>query len=397
MSNPVEGFVVAHLDDPDLVRVTLTAAPTDDRGAVRRATIRPVLMQGRRQLQIVTHETDRATTTNVADGGAPELRALFERPFRHVTVALTGETLEGRVSKKGKLLTSRSVRADASGPIDLSHDRTKHQPIPEGAPFLELLGISKDGTVKPTRRAKYRQINEFIRLFDDATPSLEGETVRVLDVGCGSAYLTFALTHHLVVTRGVSCEVVGVDRNDELIDRNGARARALGWDGLRFEHGDISTVDVEAAMRPDIVIALHACDTASDHALASIVRWGCSLGLVAPCCHHHLQAQLRRSDMAEAEGLLLRHGILRERLGDVLTDGLRSSILRLLGFEVDVVEFVSPEHTPKNLLIRAWNRSLPVRADQFAAYDELLARWSVEPILGELLAGELAAARASAS
>jgi SAM-dependent methyltransferase len=332
-----------------------------------------------------------ATTTNLGDPTAPELRRLLRLPFRHVVVALTGEILEARITKGGRLLTSRTPVDEA--PVDLSHDRRKRYPIPEDAPFLEALGIASGGNVKPSRRAKYRQINEFIRLLDHAPATLEGDAhrpVRVVDLGCGNAYLTFAVYHYLTAIRGLKCRVVGVDRNAGLIERNSHRARTLGWDGMRFEAGAIETFVPDTP--PNIVLALHACDTATDHALAAIVQWGSNIGMVAPCCHHHLHAQLHRRAVGPSEALLLRHGVLSERLGDVITDTARATILRLLGYDVDIVEFVAPEHTPKNTLIRVSNRALPLPDALVKAYDELTKRWSVHPLLAELLRDQLVAA-----
>jgi SAM-dependent methyltransferase len=387
--DPIAAFVQPHLSAADLRRVTLSGTRAGGRHDLRKAVVRPVEVQGRRALQVVTYDARRSTTSNVPDATAPEVRDLLRAPFRHVVVELASEVLEGRVTKKGGLVTSRTSVEER--PVDLGHDRRKARPIPEDAPFLELLGISSGGRVKPSRQAKYRQINDFIRLLDSAPSFPSGGpdgTVRVVDLGCGNAYLTFAVYHHLTITRGLPCALVGVDRTAELIERNGERADGLGWGGLRFEAGDIASYQPDDP--PDLVVALHACDTASDHALASYVRWGSDLAMVAPCCHHDLHTQLHSHAVAPGEAVLLRHGIIRERFGDVLTDAARAAILRVLGHDVDVVEFVSPEHTPKNVLIRAANRGLPVPADLVPAYLDLMKRWRVRPFLAELLRDQLA-------
>jgi SAM-dependent methyltransferase len=378
---PIEGFVAPHLGRVDLRRVTLSGGPP----AQRKAVLRPVEVRGERRLQVVTYDERRSSTTNVDHGDDPAVLDLLRGPFRNVVVELADEVLEGRVTKKGKLVSSRSRRApsDATTP-DLRHDREKDRLVRQDAPFLQTLGLATaDGRVKPTGQAKYRQIDEFVRLLDASLPA-ERTQLRVVDVGCGNAYVTFAAYHHLAVTRGIDAVVVGVDRNAELVERNRVRAAELGWaEGLRFEVGDIATFSPDEA--PDVVIALHACDTASDHALAGYVRWASDLALVAPCCHHHLHAQLQAADLEPADALLLRHGVVRQQLGDTLTDTARAAILRLLGHDVDVVEFVAPEFTPKNTMLRARNRRLPVSEEQRAAYAALVSRYRVRPFLADLV------------
>ena len=383
-TSPVESFVSPHLLAPGFRRLTLSGGGSGT-NSVRKAVVRPVEIHGQRQLQIVTYDERRATTTNVPNATSSAIADLLRQPFRHVVVALAEEVLEGRVTKRGELVTSRTFVNEL--PLDLRHDREKRQPIPPDAPFLEALGISVGGRVKPTRRAKYRQINDFIRQLDQSSALDSQRLVRVVDVGCGNAYLTFAAVHHLTHNRNIDCVVVGVDRNRELIQRNVGRAEALEWSHLQFEVGDIASYEPDE--RPDVVMALHACDTAADHALAAMVRWGSEAGFVAPCCHHHVQSQLRRTVGDAGDRLLVRDGILRERLGDVLTDSTRAAILRLAGYAVDVVQFVDPEHTPRNTLIRASRDPSPPPKGLRAAYASLVKRWSIAPFLGELLASEL--------
>ena len=333
-------------------------------------------------LQLVTDDGRRSTTTNLDDATSEAIVEVLSLPFRHVTIELTGEVLEARVTKKGGLVSSRTPIPQR--PVVLTHDRPKRHPISEDAPFLETLRLASGGHVKPSRQAKFRQINEFIRILEGAaawTRLRERERVQVVDLGCGNGYLTFAV-HHYLSAAGRTCDVIGVDRDAGLIERN--RQRAV--DGLRFEVGDISSFIPDDG--PDIVMALHACDTATDDALAAAVRWKSDLALVAPCCHHHVQAQADRSVLEPAEGLMLRHRILKERTGDVVTDTARATLMRLAGYDVDVVEFVAPEDTPKNLLIRASRESLPVPQHLVVAYDAFTTRWAVRPYLEDLLRSE---------
>jgi SAM-dependent methyltransferase len=202
--------------------------------------------------------------------------------------------------------------------------------------------------------------------------------IRLVDCGCGSADLTFAVYHYLNHVLRHPAQAVGVDVKADLIAKHNAISAELGWDDLRFEVSRI--IDYVPGEPPDIVIALHACDTATDEALAQAVKWGARMIFSAPCCHHDLQVQISAQPMPPAFRPVLRHGILKERIGDVLTDALRAQILRIVGYRTDVVEFISPEHTDKNLMIRAVSST--GRGDVQMLIDEyrdLVDLWQVQP------------------
>ena len=261
-------------------------------------------------------------------------------------------------------------------------------------PVLVELGISdRQGRVKPSRRAKYRQVEEFLRelqaAVDDAISSgrltpTAAEPLRMVDLGCGNAYLTFAAHGWLSRVRGLPVRVVGVDVKEQSRRHNTEVARRLGVDDqVRFVTAGID--DVELDEPPQVVLALHACDTATDDALARAVGWGAPLVLAAPCCHHDISRQLREHPAPEPYALLTRDGILRERFADTLTDALRAALLRTHGYRVEVVEFVGSQHTPRNTLIRAIaTRGSSARAEQ--EYAELTRTWQVTPRLADLLA-----------
>jgi SAM-dependent methyltransferase len=275
--------------------------------------------------------------------------------------------------------------------VERGHDRGKQRLLAEDDPVLRALGISDaQGRVKPTRRAKYRQVEEFLRLLDTAVVEAverghlrrptEADPLRVVDLGCGNAYLTFSAHRHLTAS-GLPVRLTGVDVKQQSADHNGRVADELGIEA-EFVVGTIADAAVEPA--PEVVLALHACDTATDEALARAVEWAAPLVLAAPCCHHDIAAQLRRAPTPAPYSVLTRHGILRERLADTLTDGLRASLLRVQGYRVDVVEFVGSEHTPRNTLIRAV-RTGGAAGDAQVEYDALVDAWQVRPRLGELL------------
>jgi SAM-dependent methyltransferase len=206
--------------------------------------------------------------------------------------------------------------------------------------------------------------------------------LRVVDLGCGNAYLTFAAYRFLTHVRGLTVDFTGVDTKRQARERNTELAASLGWDGLHFIEGTIADAPVDGA---DIVLALHACDTATDDALARAVAWGAKYVLAAPCCHHDLQRQLREGVPPAAYGLLTRHGILRERFADVLTDALRASLMRQAGYRAEIIEFVPSEHTPRNTLLRAVRTGAKADAKALDEYRALVAEWGVTPKLSLLL------------
>lgn len=360
----------------------------------QRVTVRPVIIKGSRFLQFSYFDGRQETAENLREEqSAARLDHLLALPFNSIRTDTTTESLRVQFSKKGKPILHRERRGAETGiPLDLTHDRAKVTILSEDAPppFLAAIGITTaDGRIRAGRQRKFRQINEFLRLIEETGEAKrpEGRPLRVVDLGCGSAALTFAAYHYLNIHREIPTAMTGVDAKAFLMERHQATADELGWTGLRFQAGRIQ--EYETADAPDIVLALHACDTATDEALARAVRWRSRLILSAPCCHHHLQAQLSAGRPPDAFRPVLRHGILRERLGDVLTDAFRAHILRLLGYRAEVIEFISVEHTPKNLMIRAVNVQAPPLPALIAEYQALKAYWGIVPHLENLLSSEL--------
>ena len=263
-----------------------------------------------------------------------------------------------------------------------AHDRRKRYLLDEGTPvpFLVELGVmTPEGKVRKSRYDKFRQVNRFLELVDDVVTALpQGGTLRIVDFGCGKSYLTFALHHLLTVLRGREVELVGLDLKDDVIATCSSLVDRLGSRGLRFERGAIA--GFEAHGRIDLVVSLHACDTATDEALAQAVRWEAAVVLAVPCCQKEAYRQLR-SDLLQP---LLRHGLARERLAALVTDALRAQLLELAGYRTQLVEFVDLEHTPKNVLIRAV-RGAPAGPEARRAYEELRDSLGLEPSLERLL------------
>jgi SAM-dependent methyltransferase len=392
----------ALLDDASLVRAIATGrrrglpVPHVAGRDVRRVEVRWVELKGGRHLQVVSLDATQAHTSNHL-AGEPARNAiddLLSQPFAQWHVDTTTAEHQVQISRKGEV-SVRTTKRDQALAASRSHDRDKHRLLPADDPVLKALGISDaQGRIKPSRQAKYRQVEEFLRLLDASlaeaiakghvrTPTPD-DPLCIVDLGCGNAYLTFAAHRFLTADesdggRGLPVRMTGVDVKQQSADHNSRVAASLGIDA-DFVVGTIAGAELDQA--PDVVLALHACDTATDDALARAVEWEASLVLAAPCCHHDIAAQLRTTTPPEPYASLTRHGILRERFADTLTDALRASLLKAHGYRVDVVEFVESAHTPRNTLLRAVRTGTPTPDDDYAA---LVAAWGVRPRLGELL------------
>ncbi len=268
-----------------------------------------------------------------------------------------------------------------------SHDHEKRQHISEekSSKLLKVLGLSDDsGQLIPARRAKFRQINHFIGLAL-GLEALEADHIHIVDCGCGRAYLSLALYHVLHEQMNKQVQLVGIDSNPVLIAECNEMASALGFSGARFVCSGIAEYTPDST--PDLVIALHACDTATDDALALALKSDAGAILAAPCCHHYVNEQLRRNSAPEATQLLLRDGISRERLSDLLTDSMRRDIVRSFGYRAELMEFIAQEHTMKNIMLRA-ERTETTEQQRSKARDEVIharTMWHVAPKLAEIM------------
>ena len=396
------------LDEQTLLRAVASGRQKGEQPRWRRVELRYVDLKAGRRLQVTAYDETQAHTSNHEPGEAARtaVDALLDEPFGNWHVETTTETHQLRVTKKREAMVYTAAR-QAGGLDQLDqldqpgqHDRKKPRLLPEDDAVLVALGISDaQGRVKPSRQAKYRQVEEFLRdlapVVEDAIGAgrvrmpTEQEPLQVVDLGCGNAYLTFAAHRYLTAVRGLPVHTTGVDVKAQSRDHNTQVAEELGLgEAMSFVQGDIGSA--ELPVRPDVVLALHACDTATDDALARAVTWDAPLVLAAPCCHHDVAAQLRRTPTPAPYTLLTRSGILRERFADTLTDAMRASILRLAGYRVDVIEFVDSKHTPRNTLLRAVRTGAAPGDDARAELDELTGTWGVHPKLAELLRDRLA-------
>ena len=372
-----------HINSGDFVRAVLSGRRRNLTPSAERIDIKPVLIKGEEKLQIQSTDGRQVTTKNL---GANEINFadFLGQGFANLLVESTTESYSVRISKKDEaLVTIGRVKLER----DLTHDRQKQRLLPEDNRIFALLGMH-DGhkRIKPSKMDKYRQVEEFLRLLK---PTLDNEVgaqseISIVDLGCGHAYLTFAVQEYLNnATQKV--KVLGVDEREESKRHNDQIANSLGADAQFL----VSKIADTPAQEVDIAIALHACDTATDDSIAWAVKNSAKVIMLAPCCHHDLQAQVDL--VPEPWSLLTRHGVVSERLIDLMTDSLRAQILKLLGYRVDIVEFIGGEHTPRNIMIRAVKTGVKVDPAEVDRYQSMLADWSIAPHLAELLKSELSA------
>ncbi|MBY0528361.1 MAG: SAM-dependent methyltransferase [Gemmataceae bacterium] len=356
-----------------------------------RVVIRPVEIRDQRAIQFSYFEEKKHVAKNFHGPavGAP-LEEVLAVGFASIHLSTTNEEIDVRTTRKGKVQVGRrKVEALATQP-PLAHNRTKDVPLAEGRSdsLLEAMGIlTHDGHVRSAKRAKFTQINEFLRqlahVLDDAGLLSSGRELKLLDCGCGLSYLTLAAHHYLNDVLAIPARIVGVDVNAEVIRKSVERSERVGAERVTFA---CSRIDAVAA-KPDIVLGLHACDTATDDVIALAIAAEARILLSVPCCHHELNDRLRAEGAAKVLRPILRHGILQQRMADLVTDGFRALALRILGYRTDVIEFISTEHTARNLMIRAV-RGAPL-GDASLVRDYLAMRrfWGVTPyiegVLGE--------------
>src|SRR5215471_3814430 len=378
------------LDEQIFVRFTMKGRSPDADTSWRRVIVRPVLIKDERYLQFSYFSQKQDITKNYRGSQAiQKLDEVLALPYNALVVQTTIEDLRMQITPKGKVILHRDKATKAEREPQLAHDTSKKLLLPADKPdtFLQATGImDEQGRVRPSMQGKFSQINEFLKLLEhtgelerfDTTP------VRILDCGCGSAYLSFAAYHYLNDVRRIPAHLTGIDTNATLIQKDNRQSEELGFSHACFQKSTI--LDFVPQESPDIVLALHACDTATDEAMYQGIVSESRLIMCAPCCHHHLHGQLHP---VKPFTPLFQDGIVKQRLSDILTDTLRALVLRIMGYKTDVVEFVSPEHTDKNLMIRAVRRTHRNKARYLQEYLDLKTYWGVTPYLETLLGERL--------
>ena len=364
--------------------------PRDKTGIIK-IKVRPLEKKGELFFLYVYLLKTQAFHENLKGEDACRKIAGYMEQFGQMQLETVREECTVLVSKKGKVTIRRRRRQREAAPADRSHNRKKRYILDEGTPvpFLKDLGVmTEDGKIVRTKTDKFRQINRFLEFIEDILPRLEiGRELTILDFGCGKSYLTFAMYHYLHELRGYDIRIIGLDLKKDVIDHCGRLAEKYGYDKLTFLVGDIA--DYDGVDRVDMVVTLHACDTATDYALAKAMSWGTNVILAVPCCQHELNAQFAGGGVKRGEcdadlAPVMDYGLLRERFAALATDGLRAKYLEREGYETQVLEFIDMEHTPKNILIRAVKTG---RKDQKAAEEikKCIEFLGAAPTLGRLL------------
>lgn len=356
---------------PDLTQIILSN--TRDAERATKAKIRPVMIKDEFLFQETLYRGTQVFHENfTAEQMCDRIDEYMQNLFKQGEIRTLTEEATILVSKKGKQTIKRKrksnvqiientqtndgqqEKATTTNNIALQHNRTKQYVLMDGQPvdFLVGLGVqTPDGKVTKNRYDKFRQINRYLEFIEDVLEELpKDRTIRIIDFGCGKSYLTFAMYYYLHELQHKDIEVTGLDLKTDVIKHCNELAEKLHYEHLHFERGDISTY--EGADAVDMVVSLHACDTATDFALEKAVKWGASVIMAVPCCQHEINKQIK-SDVLQP---VLKYGLIKERMSALITDALRANLLEQQGYETQILEFIDMEHTPKNLLIRAVKR-----------------------------------------
>ena len=380
------GIAVAQLDQriksEHFVRAVLSGRRRNMQTEYERIDIKPVLIKEELKWQIISSDGKKDITKNVEIDF--NFTQLFSSGYANLVVDTQTESYQVRISKKDEALVSVS-KVNLSR--DLSHDRQKQRILAESNQVFKALDMSDLlGRIKPSKMDKYKQVDEFLRLISQTLDAelLKQDEISVVDLGCGHAYLTFAVGEFLK-DKYKKVSILGVDERDESKEHNEKVALKLKVEA-KFIAAKISDTPNQVV---DIAIALHACDTATDDAIYWAVKNNAQVIMAAPCCMHELQTQIKEAP--EPWALLTKNGLVKERLVDLITDSLRAQILKLLGYRVDIVEFIGGEHTARNILIRAVKTNQSSSDIDKDRYQQMLSQWQIKPYLAKLLAAELKA------
>lgn len=345
--------------------------------------VRPVLLRGTLHFQIEEFTEKQAFQKNLKKEAALNyLMEQLETLYRNGEAVSAAAFLNILISKKGTVTLKEKKRASEQkieAPTIPVHNRTKKYLLPEGTPvpFLVDLGVmTAEGRVVKPRYDKFRQINRFLEFIEDILPRLDrSRTNTIIDFGCGKSYLTFAMYYYLKEVKGYQIRVIGLDLKKDVIELCSRLAKKFGFDGLQFLHGDIA--GFEGVDQVDMVVTLHACDTATDFAMAKAVRWGAKVILSVPCCQHEVNAQIQNDLLSP----VFQYGLLKERMAALITDGIRAQLLEAAGYRTQVLEFIDMEHTPKNIMVRAVYQG---KKKEMAALKQMLSELHTEPTLYRL-------------
>lgn len=313
----------------------------------------------------------------------------LRKDYRQLQMDTTTQSIQALVSKKGKTTVKQKIARDMRSARVLDHNRKKRYLLEEGTPipFLVDLGVmTAEGAIVRSRYDKFRQINRYLEFVEDILPELDKDReLTLIDFGCGKSYLTFALYYYLTVKKQYRIRMIGLDLKKDVMEHCQELAEKYGYDRLTFLTGDIA--DYDGVELVDMVVSLHACDTATDYALEKALQWNAKVIFAVPCCHHELNRQMHSTEMNP----VLKYGLIQERMAALMTDAFWADVLELEGYQVQVLEFIDMEHTPKNILIRAVKQNTPLPFEKkeklLDSLQTCMGIWNVNPLFYRLRLG----------
>ena len=343
--------------------------------------VRPLMKDEKLMFQLEVFQNNQAFHTNAEAEEAVSLILGYMENMKQMQLETRHDLYTVLISKKGKVTIKHKIQKCEKAAADLSHNRKKRYVLEEGipVPFLKDLGVmTEEGKIVHSRFDKFKQINRFLEFIEDILPQLDkGRELTILDFGCGKSYLTFAMYYYLHELKSYDIRIIGLDLKKDVIRHCNELSEKYGYEKLKFLEGDIA--DYTGVDQVDMVVTLHACDTATDYALAKAVGWNAKVILSVPCCQHELNRQIKNEVLAP----VLKYGLIKERMAALVTDALRAEYLEREGYETQVLEFIDMEHTPKNILLRAVKTGKKgENAEAIRTCEEALG---VSPTLGRLL------------
>ena len=358
-----------------------TLSNPKDKNGITKVKVRPILKKDVLLFQCEEHKNNQAFHHNYEEAEAIEKLTDYMELFKQMQLETKQFKATVLVSKKGKVTIQKKQQAGCVKEVDLSHNRSKKYILQEGmkVPFLQDLGVmTSEGKIVRTKFDKFRQINRFLEFVEDILPQLDkNKEITILDFGCGKSYLTFAMYYYLHELKNYDVRIIGLDLKTDVIRHCNELSEKYGYEKLRFLEGNIA--DYTGVDEVDMVVTLHACDTATDFALDKAVGWNAKVILSVPCCQHELNGQMHSELLAP----LFKYGLIKERMAALITDAMRAEYLENQGYDTQILEFIDMEHTPKNILIRAVKTGkMKNNQESIRACEEF---FHIKPTLGKLL------------
>lgn len=376
----------------DLVQIIYSNS--SDKETCQKIKVRPLLIKNELVFQASEYRGTKVFHQNLNADTIIEyltIGAVKDVSFGQIAVETKAETITILISKKGTVTIKSKKVASQKKQASLEHNRAKQYILNEGMtiPFLVDLGVmTKEGKIVQSKYDKFRQINRFLEFIEDVLPSLpKDEPVTILDFGCGKSYLTFAMYYYLKILKGYELKIVGLDLKKDVIETCNRLAKKYGYDEMRFLEGDIASY--KGVEKIDMVVTLHACDTATDYALYKAICWNAKVILSVPCCQHELNNQMKDTPLNQ----LFQYGLIKERTAALFTDSIRANLLEQWGYRTQILEFIDMSHTPKNILIRAvkddkkktQHKKIIKKGQSELDYNQILEYFNIHPTLDRLL------------